>query len=67
MLTALSVARDSSMVSTYDRVLLLTAQLVSGEEQKLSLQWSSISDMHSSECDISQQINGNDIEVRQVS
>jgi hypothetical protein len=67
MLTALSVARDSSMVSTYDRVLLLTAQLVSGDEQKLALQWSPISDMHNSECEITQQMNGEDVEIRQVS
>ena len=65
MLTALSVARDSSMVSTFDRVLLLTAHLVKGNDQKLSLQWSPISDIHNSECDITQEMNGEDI--RQVS
>lgn len=67
MLTALSVARDSGMVSTNDRVLLLTAQYTAGDvEQKLSLQWSPIADMHNCYDMGQDMINEDDAELRRV-
>ena len=65
MLTALSVARDSGMIAPNDRVLLLTAQNATGTDQKLSMQWSPISDIH--DCTGNDRpINVDDIEIRQV-
>ena len=68
MLTALSVARDSAMILPTDRVLLLTAQdALSDTDQKLSLQWTPVSDFHDSLADTQKQgMTSDEIEIRQV-
>jgi hypothetical protein len=67
MLTALSVARDSSMISAHHRVVLLTAQLATNDSsQKLSLEWSPISDILDSDDNIRKELNGDDLKLKQV-
>jgi hypothetical protein len=67
MLTALSVARDSGMVSPCDHAVLLTAHHVTDEaDQKLALQWSPLSDIHDNGVSNIQELTGDEVEIRQV-